>query len=222
MSDPPDNKVGLPLGGPGIDFRQGERGQNTTFKVNNQDGVPDRPVYATELEVGHGRTSEVPAPAQAAMVKSAETSVESSALLPAIEGIMPCFVERHRTFAEWEVCLRPAKNKHQDTAPKPCASTTEAADLGKREGPPPSAACLNCREKRISQSLDSASHLRPALGITSSPTNIKKVVLPQFSGNVEDYWEFQVFFRTLVNELYTEHGLYITQLMSQLLTNSSC
>ena len=42
--------------------------------------------------------------------------------------------------------------------------------------------------------------------------------LPQFSGKVEDYWEFQVVFRALVDKLYTDHMLYITQLKNQLIS----
>ena len=54
---------------------------------------------------------------------------------------------------------------------------------------------------------------------------IKRVELPQFSGEAEDYWQFREVFLTLIDELYIEHAthasqnmLYIMQLKNQLPT----
>ena len=62
--------------------------------------------------VGHGRASREPTPAKPAVEISVDTSVDSDAILRAIEGIIPGFVDHPDANAELEVNHRPHKIKY--------------------------------------------------------------------------------------------------------------
>ena len=46
--------------------------------------------------------------------------------------------------------------------------------------------------------------------------HLQRMSLPQFSGAVEDYWEFREVFHTLVGNTYPEPALYIHQLKAHI------
>ena len=53
-------------------------------------------------------------------------------------------------------------------------------------------------------------------GSVQGRAHLQRMALPQFSGAVEDYWEFREVFHTLVGNTYPEPVLYIHQLKAHI------
>ena len=164
-------------------------------------------VYTNELEVAHGRASGGPVSAMPAAETSAMTSVGSDTTLIGIEDIASLFVEHPEAitgdssqfmFDIEEALKRSLENQPQQlhrslVSSNPVKSLANASSSGQQHN-----------------TLSTASHGR---------ASTRRVELPLFSGKVEDYWEFREVFSALMDEPYTEHMLFITQLRSQLPTD---